>query len=209
MIPLKAYPERARTPPRRALFTFRTSRAIDCGYKACPGLAGDAMTDIPDLQRVTTEYVAVEDRVRISGEAADGATVVLWLTQRLLNLLVPRLTGGLEQPDSTSDALMQGFAQQAAEASLSPQPAVEAAAPSASWRVDSVDILSGPDGVALTFRSDEGPAARLSLANEPLRQWLSILRRQYQAAGWIDRVWPVWMEDDMRPAARPDATPLH
>ena len=32
------------------------------------------MTDIPELQRVTTEYVVVEDRIRISGEAADGAT---------------------------------------------------------------------------------------------------------------------------------------
>lgn len=167
------------------------------------------MTDIPELQRVTTEYVAVEDRVRISGEAADGATIVLWLTQRLLNLLAPSLTSGLERPDSASDALLQGFAQQAAEASLSPQPAVEATTPATSWRVDSVDILSGPDGVALTFRSDDGPAARLTLANEPLRQWLGILRRQYQAAGWIDRVWPAWMEDDMRPAARPDAIPFH
>lgn len=167
------------------------------------------MTDIPELQRVTTEYVVVEDRIRLSGEAADGATIVLWLTQRLLNLLAPRLTGGLERPDSTSDALLQGFAQQAAEASLSPQQAVEAAAASASWRVDSVDILSGPDGVALTFRSDEGPGARLTLATEPLRQWLSILRRQYQAAGWTDRVWPDWMEDTVSPPARPGATPLH
>ncbi|MDR7232131.1 hypothetical protein J2X45_003237 [Caulobacter sp. BE264] len=167
------------------------------------------MTDIPELQRVTTEYVAVEDRIRISGEAADGATIVLWLTQRLLNLLAPRLTGGLERPDSASDALLQGFAQQAAEASLSPQPAVEATAPAASWRVDSVDILSGPDGVALTFRSDEGLAARLTLATEPLRQWLGILRRQYQAASWTDRVWPDWMEDAAHPATGPATTPLH
>ena len=94
------------------------------------------MTDIPELQRVTTEYVAVEDRIRLSGEAADGATLVLWLTQRLLNLLAPSLTSGLERPDSASDALLQGFAQQAAEASLSPQPAVQATAPAASWRVD-------------------------------------------------------------------------
>jgi hypothetical protein len=167
------------------------------------------MTDIPELQRVTTEYVVVEDRIRISGEAADGATIVLWLTQRLLNLLAPRLTSGLERPDSTSDGLLQGFAQQAAEASLSPQPAVQATAPAASWRVDAVDILSGPDGVALTFRSDEGRAARLALATEPLRQWLGILRRQYQAAGWTDRVWPVWMEDAAKPPPGPGAMHVH
>ncbi len=168
------------------------------------------MTDAPELQRVTTEYVPVEDRIRISGETADGATIVLWLTQRLLNLLVPRLTGGLERADSNSDALLQEFAQQAAEASLPPQPAVEATAPAASWRVDSVDILSGREGAALTFRSEDGGAARLSMATEHLRQWLGILRRQYGAAGWTDRIWPDWMDEASRPTARsPVSGPLH
>jgi hypothetical protein len=159
---------------------------------------------------VTTEYVPVEDRIRISGETADGATIVLWLTQRLLNLLVPRLTGGLERLDSASDALLQEFAQQAAEASLPPQPAVEATAPAASWRVDSVDILSGAEGAALTFRSEDGGAARLSMATEHLRQWLGILRRQYGAAGWTDRIWPDWMDEASRPiTGSPASGPLH
>lgn len=168
------------------------------------------MTDAPELQRVTTEYVPVEDRIRISGETADGATIVLWLTQRLLNLLVPRLTSGLERLDSASDALLQEFAQQAAEASLPPQPAVEATAPTASWRVDSVDILSGAEGAALTFRSEDGGAARLSMATEHLRQWLGILRRQYGAAGWPDRIWPDWMDEASRPiTGSPASGPLH
>lgn len=168
------------------------------------------MTDAPELQRVTTEYVPVEDRIRISGETADGATIVLWLTQRLLNLLVPRLTSGLERLDSASDALLQEFAQQAAEASLPPQPAVEATAPAASWRVDSVDILSGAEGAALTFRSEDGGAARLSMATEHLRQWLGILRRQYGAAGWTDRIWPDWMDEASRPiTGSPASGPLH
>jgi hypothetical protein len=127
-----------------------------------------------------------------------------------LNLLVPRLTGGLERADSNSDALLQEFAQQAAEASLPPQPAVEATAPAASWRVDSVDILSGREGAALTFRSEDGGAARLSMATEHLRQWLGILRRQYGAAGWTDRIWPDWMDEASRPTARsPVSGPLH
>ena len=37
------------------------------------------------LQRVTTAYVADEDRLRLTGELSDGDAVVLWLTQRLLN----------------------------------------------------------------------------------------------------------------------------
>ena len=38
------------------------------------------------LQRVTTAYLENEDRLRLTGELADGDTVVCWLTQRLLNL---------------------------------------------------------------------------------------------------------------------------
>ena len=37
-----------------------------------------------ELQRFTTEYVEIEDRIRLAGETAPGHTVVLWLTQRLL-----------------------------------------------------------------------------------------------------------------------------
>lgn len=168
------------------------------------------MTGATELKRVTTEYIPIEDRIRISGETADGATIVLWLTQRLLNRLVPRLTGGLERAELASDALLQEFAQQAAEASLPPQRAVEVAAPTANWRVDSVDILSGAEGAALTFRSENGGAARLSLATEHLRQWLGILRRQYGAAGWTDRVWPDWMDEASAAAVRaPVAGALH
>ena len=43
------------------------------------------------LQRVTTAYLENEDRLRLTGELADGDTVVCWLTQRLLNRLVPGL----------------------------------------------------------------------------------------------------------------------
>ena len=39
------------------------------------------------LHRLTTDYVEEEDRIRVSGASANGDTVVLWLTQRLLNRL--------------------------------------------------------------------------------------------------------------------------
>ena len=44
-----------------------------------------------ELQRCTTEYIATEDRLRLSGEIGTQSTVVLWLTQRLLNRLMPPL----------------------------------------------------------------------------------------------------------------------
>lgn len=53
------------------------------------------MTDT--LQRITTEYIDHEDRLRLAGEDAQGQTTVLWLTQRLLNRLIPHLCQWLEQ----------------------------------------------------------------------------------------------------------------
>ena len=49
------------------------------------------------LQRITTEYIDQEDRIRLTGELAHGATVVLWITQRLLNRLIPHLTAWLSR----------------------------------------------------------------------------------------------------------------
>jgi len=37
-----------------------------------------------NLDRITTEYIDAEDRLRLSGKYADGAAVVIWLTQRLI-----------------------------------------------------------------------------------------------------------------------------
>ena len=78
------------------------------------------------LQRITTEYNEPEDRIRLSGELAQGDTVVLWLTQRLLNRLVPHLTAWLSQQlapassipsvQAVHEDIVQGFAQQAARA---------------------------------------------------------------------------------------------
>ena len=91
------------------------------------------------LQRVTTAYVADEDRLRLTGELSDGDAVVLWLTQRLLNRLVPHLTAWLARqtgsfastvPPAIQSAhhnIVQGFAQQSARAQLKPEPPVRAA----------------------------------------------------------------------------------
>ncbi len=43
------------------------------------------------LQRITTEYVELEDRILLAGELGNREAVVVWLTQRLLQRLVPVL----------------------------------------------------------------------------------------------------------------------
>ena len=40
------------------------------------------------IRRFTTDYVPVEDRMRLSLERDDGAVRILWLTRPLLNKLV-------------------------------------------------------------------------------------------------------------------------
>ena len=46
------------------------------------------------LQRVTTEYVDSEDRIRISGSCVDDGLVQLWLTRRLMDRLLPMVLQG-------------------------------------------------------------------------------------------------------------------
>lgn len=64
-----------------------------------------------ELQRFTTEYVEIEDRIRLAGETAPGHTVVLWLTQRLLARLLPHLLQWLEQQTGATirGDILQGF----------------------------------------------------------------------------------------------------
>ena len=93
------------------------------------------------LERLTTEYVEREDRIRLSGQLTHGDTVVLWLTQRLLSRLVPHLSAWLARqlaPASSNPSvqaahqdIVQGFAQQAARAQLVPEPPVRASSPMA------------------------------------------------------------------------------
>jgi len=162
------------------------------------------------LQRITTEYVDAEDRMRLSGETEDGETVTLWLTRRLLKRLVAHLCDWLEQETGAGDrlhsGLMNGFAQQAAAASLASQPPVRVADGAACSLVDSVDVTAGGNGVRLTFRRAGDESGGLILQPLQLRQWLSILHAQYDKADWPEADWPEWVTEN-RPVS-PTAAPV-
>lgn len=162
------------------------------------------------LQRITTEYIAIEDRIRISGEVEHAAPVVVWLTQRLLQRLLPVLLQWLERrgADIVRAEAMQSFAQQAARAELAPQAPVCGGAGSTTWLALSVDIAQSEQAVTLTFRGVDGQDATLTLAAKPLRQWLSIVHDAYIKAEWSVEVWPEWMRECVIPARR-QAVLLH
>ena len=149
------------------------------------------------LQRITSEYVAQEDRVRVSGECANGSTVVLWLTQRILNRLVPHLVGWLDGKAGAEPVaqVVQEFAQHTARAQLSAQAPVRAASAGAhSVLVHAVDMGFNGAGVALKFKDQaDKVVACLQLQATPLRQWINILHDQYRQAGWPAGVWPQWV----------------
>ena len=178
-----------------------------------------------NLQRITTEYVEVEDRIRISGEDEQAQTVVLWLTQRLLSQVILHLLGLIEKQSPTLDraestpaassSLMQGFAQQAAEAELRPELPVKTESSSQSWLIREVDISLSPEGaLLLVFKRDlgsveqqtEGGKARVTVEAKQLRQWLAIVRAQWQRAAWPSTLWPTWMDE--LPASG-KSNPLH
>ncbi|WP_153110544.1 hypothetical protein [Propionivibrio limicola] len=162
-------------------------------------ISSEDQSGVAQLQRITSEYIAAEDRIRLTGETNQGQTVALWLTQRLLGRLMPHLLGWLEQQTGGRlDAeIRQDFAQQAAIASLTPQPPVPPHAQNRSCLVQEVNINATPQNVRLTFRSagggDHAMPAFLVLSPLPLRQWLDVLYRLYRTAGWAADFWPDWM----------------
>ncbi len=166
-----------------------------------------------DLQRVTTEFVEDEDRIRLSGELAPDETRVLWLTQRLAQRLVPHLCQWLEKQTAAGAPVevVQGFAQQAALASLERQEAVKTGADTEAALVRSVDLTFTESAVYLLFKTEaEGPVvARIGFNAKPLRQWLGILLAQYRRGQWPLAAWPDWMTEARVPAAASQTAVLH
>lgn len=156
------------------------------------------------LQRITTEYVDTEDRVRLSGACEDGTVVQLWMTRRLTDRLVPLLLNwlGQEAGEGARAEIMQEFAQQAARAALEPQPSVRAQDDS-SILVQAVDVTTGDSALGLAFKSSPQGDASYRIGFEPLalRQWLGILHDQYRKAEWPLDGWPAWITPAEQPAS--------
>ena len=164
------------------------------------------------LQRITTEYVETEDRIRLSGACEDGAVVQLWLTRRLMDRLLPMLLKwlGQEAGEGARAEIMQEFAQQAARAALEPQPSVHAQ-DDTSILVQAVDVTTGDNALGLAFKSSPQGDASHRIGFEPLalRQWLNIVHDQYRKAEWPLDGWPVWFTHAAQDAHPANQSVLH
>lgn len=173
-----------------------------------------------ELKRFTTQYDPAEDRVRLTGSDDEGRTVVLWLTQRLLNRLAPRLCQGLEgravRPGAKGREsplhrdVEQSFAQQKARSALTVQPPVVPLSDAPHWLVGAVDVEHSRGAARLTFKGvADVKHAVLNLTTSALRQWLAIVYEQYRRAGWAIQAWPAWMEEGAGSPVRPKTVALH
>ncbi len=154
------------------------------------------------LQKITTEYVELEDRIRLAGEMGNQEAVVVWLTQRLLQRLVPVLLQylGGQAPAEQSFDVLQSFAQQAALAELQQQPPVQTATDGVTCLALKVEIRKTSEMMRLEFIGEQGQPILLELGATTLRQWLAILHDAYIRAEWPLDVWPEWMERQGKPA---------
>jgi len=152
------------------------------------------------LQRITTEYVETEDRVRLSGASHSGEAVSLWITQRLMARLLKVILNWTAEGEDAQQALKNAFAQQAARADVRLQPPVQAQNSPA--LVNTIDISHTAEALTLVFRGAEGVAGQLTLQRQDVRQWLNILHDTWRRAEWPQDLWPDWMA---RPQAEPAA----
>ena len=150
------------------------------------------------IQRITTTYLENEDRIRLVGESATGETIIIWLTRRLLDRLLPVLLNTIDKTAVADNQheLIQGFTQHAAVSCIPQSRPIIPKSESASWIAISIDVAHKADGVNLSFK-DEKKVAMLSLDRILLRQWLNIVYMAYEKADWYNDIWPSWFSSDI------------
>ena len=191
------------------------------------------------LERITTEYISAEDRIRLAGVTDDELLVVLWLTQRLLNRLLPPLFEWLTQhEDSFSEIETLHFvAQQQSTPQMSQQPLgqgkknrqmntpplvnaekdspknlqtpVPVEKDGPSLLITSIDLSSNNSIVNLNFKSGSAEPLSLIMTAPLLSQWLSILFFTYHKADWPLTGWPDWMVESHRKEEQPVTVTIH
>jgi hypothetical protein len=171
------------------------------------------------LQRITSEYIESEDRIRLTATTGARETLILWITQRLLIRLIGHFLKWLdkEAPEvarssavgSEAKSALQGMAQQSAAAKLQEQSAVTANPDSAALLVKEIDIKMSEAVVLLVFKCDDGRKAELSFTIQQLRQWLGMIHQLWRQAEWPVSVWPDWMDDKQQPDSVDADSPVH
>ncbi len=164
----------------------------------------------PELQRITTEYLIEEDRLRLAGATPADVALAIWLTRRLLQRLLPELFKWLEQQGGKlpQTEALQSFATHSAKAQMKPQPPVKLDSSVQPWLATSVDMARSSQALRLVFKGAAGQQAGLTTSPKVLRQWLLIVQQQCIKAQWPFDFWPDWMTENAV-GAPPSKVVLH
>ena len=171
------------------------------------------------LQRLTTEFIDTEDRIRISGEGVQGELLSFWLTQRLLTRLIQFLVTSIEAVstqkteqgavDARTHALVNEIQQEAAAQLITHEPPVDATKSGISWLVREVDINKTDQHYTLRFKNIGSAPADVVFDQQQLRQWLLIVFKLWQQAEWPLAIWPEWIQNTSANPARKSQSAVH
>lgn len=159
------------------------------------------------LNKITTEYIITEDRIRICGETINGQTITIWLTHRLLNALLPHLFAWLDKnkpietvaniQSAPVKQIVQEFAQEAAVSKITQQEPVKPKLETRNLLPQAIDISFNEKVLTLIFRALEhdrnSESYSFSMEALILRQWLHVLFQHYKTARWTMETWPEWI----------------
>ena len=143
------------------------------------------------IHKQTLTYHEAEDRLQLVSQGEANEVLVLWLTRRLADRLVPALFQRLESPGNSA---VLAWEQQLARAAFEPSEPVTVSGDTRQCLVQSIDIVPLSEGIELVFRASSCEA-RFAMGGAVLRQWLGILHGWYLHAGWDTApIWPAWFE---------------
>ena len=157
------------------------------------------------LKRITTEYLDIEDRIRVTALTEDDKILVLWFTYRLMSRVVTHCVNLLEKhspevantptTDKQSRSSTQSFVQQSAQQNLYKEESVTAIENSHDYLIQEVDVKFAAENLTLIFKAESIENSELHLNNQALRQWLGIIFSIWKKADWPISLWPNWMDE--------------
>lgn len=177
------------------------------------------MPDAQDLllEKVTLNYVAVEDRISMRAQVRDGEARTFWLTQRMCGQLVKSVVDYLDKTTAAvsvaapaGKSVVQSYYQQEAMLKRTKTASVDASSSTEPpLLVKTLKIRTSPKSLVIRLPLPDGVNASLPLKPREARQMLQILHGQYRKAGWPLDIWPRWIAEAGETDPATDKGPLH
>ena len=158
---------------------------------------------------VTIKFDPLEDRIIMDCYDPIKKTQRLWLTKRLLDKLIPKISNQLKinSVNNISEELEQSFEQEKAELNQKETDPVELKEDFPSLLVTSVQVNKNKSNFQIIFHDERKLSnlknnfinkAQFILAIANLRLWLKALLRIYKKADWDTKNFPSWLNKDFK-----------